>query len=154
MWLTSLHIPIGKHKHFSQELITPFSQRNITIGNTVLHIIFLLCIRLNLHIESFTQQSTVSGGKKPKLYVKLVTAQGNWRVGPLQKNFTPPCGRSVLEWKQLYPTAVGCFLPVTSAQLLCKLCHAWRGRFLLDVIEGWILYSCTLYKLKSPLVLS
>lgn len=124
-FFSGTYYPIWPEKHYYQE------------HHLAYH--FLPCIRFNPHFESFTQQSTVLRGKKyPKLYVKPLTAQGNWWVRPLQKNFILSCGQSVLEWKQLYPTAVGCFLPVTSVQLLCKLCSSWRDRFILDVIEGQI----------------
>lgn len=74
----------------SQELITPFSQRNITTRNTFLHTIFFPCIRFNPHMESSTQQSTVFGGKTPKLYVKPLTVQEKLTSGTTAEKLYSP----------------------------------------------------------------
>lgn len=74
----------------SQELITPFSQRNITTRNTFLHTIFFLALDL-IHIWNHPHSKVqFLGGKNPKLYVKPLTVQEKLTSGTTAEKLYSP----------------------------------------------------------------
>lgn len=64
MWVTSLCISIGKHSLFSQVLITPFNQRNVTTRSTILHLVSFFALDL-IHILNNSHSKVQFWGENP-----------------------------------------------------------------------------------------